>query len=83
MPAKCPPDGYVEKVELVWTHMPNEQLNADKTSRIWHGRWIWDPRKTKQRVARRHHGMVSDGRALSKHSGAIKNRMEAVCETRG
>jgi len=38
MPAKCPPDGDGEKVELVWTHMPNEQLKADKTSRIWHGR---------------------------------------------
>jgi len=26
---------------------------------------------------------LPDGRALSKHYGAIKNRMEAVCETRG
>jgi len=26
--------------------MPNEQLKADKTSRIWHGRWIWNPRKS-------------------------------------
>jgi len=75
MPAKCPPDGDGEKVELVWAHMPDEQLEADKTSRIWNGRWIWNPRKTQQRVARRHQGMVPDGRALSKPSGAIKNRM--------
>jgi len=44
MPAKCPSDGDGEKVELVWTHMPNEQLRADETSRIWHGRWIWNPK---------------------------------------
>jgi len=83
MPANCPPYGDGEKVELVWTHMPNEQLKADKTSRIWHGRWIWNPRKTQQIVARRHQGMVPDGCALSKHSGATKNRMEAVCDTCG
>jgi len=45
MPAKCPPDGDGEKVELVWAHMLNEQLKTDETSRIWHG-MIWNPRKT-------------------------------------
>jgi len=40
IPAKYAPDGDGEKVELVWTHMPNEQIKADKTSRSWHGRWI-------------------------------------------
>jgi len=83
MPAKCPPDGDGEKVELVWTHIPDEQLEADKTNCIWHGRWIRNLGKTKQRVARRHQGMVPDGRALSKLAGAIKNWMETVCETRG
>jgi len=29
MPAKCPPDGDGEKVELVWTHMLNEQLKME------------------------------------------------------
>jgi len=46
MPAKCPPDGDREKVELVLAHMPDKQLEADKTSCIWHGRCIWDLRKT-------------------------------------
>jgi len=71
------------KLNLRGYIMPNEQLKADKTSRSWHGRWIWNHRKTQQRVARRHQGMVPDGRTLSKHSGAIMNRMEAACETRG
>jgi len=38
MPAKCPQDGDGEKFELVLTHTPNEQLETDKTSRIWYGR---------------------------------------------
>jgi len=46
MSAKRTQDGDGEKVELVWAHMPDEQLEADKTSRIWHGRWIWTLRKT-------------------------------------
>jgi len=31
MPAKCPPDGDGNKVELFWAHMTDEQLEADKT----------------------------------------------------
>jgi len=34
MPAKCPPDGDGEKVELVRKCLQNEQLTADKTSRV-------------------------------------------------
>jgi len=33
--------------------------------------------------ARRHQGVVSDGRTIGKHLGIIKNRIEAVCGTRG
>jgi len=28
MPAKCPPDGDGEKLELVWTYLPIEQLKS-------------------------------------------------------
>jgi len=63
IPVKYAPDGDGAKVYLVWIHMPNEQLKADKIGRIWHGRWIWNPRKTQPRVAQRHQGMVTDGRA--------------------
>jgi len=46
MPAKCPPNGDGETVGLVWAHIPDEQLEADRTSRTGHGRWIWTPMKT-------------------------------------
>jgi len=46
MPAKCPPGDDGDKVDLDWTYVPNEQLKADKTSRIWHGRWILNPKNT-------------------------------------
>jgi len=37
---KFPPDGDAKKVDLVWTHMPNKQLKADKIYRMWHGSGI-------------------------------------------
>jgi len=63
------------------------QLKADKTSRIWHGRWIYNPMKTKQRVVRRHQGMVPDWCALSKHSGESRTEwwqfVKRVVDTNG
>jgi len=50
---KRPSDDDGEKAKLMWTRLGNEQLTADKTyliSRIWHGRWDWNPRKTQQRL---------------------------------
>jgi len=45
--------------------MNNSMLIKQVVGPILHGRWIWNPRETKQRVARRHQRMVPDGRALS------------------
>jgi len=81
MSAKGFTDSDGEKAELIWTVLPNEQLVADKICHILDGRWNLNPRKTQQRMARRYQGLVSDGN--SKHIGTIKNRMEAVCKTRG
>jgi len=64
--------------ELILTRLLIEQLTADVTSRIWHGRWGWNPRTTQKKMARRYQGVVPDGCAFSKHLGTIKNRMEAL-----
>ena len=58
MPAQRPPDDDGKKAELLWTRLQNEQLAADKTSRIRHGRRDWNPRKTQQGMARRYQGVV-------------------------
>ena len=53
------------------------------TSRILHGRWDWNPRKTHWGMARRYQGVVLDARTLCKHLGAVKNRMEKIRGMRG
>ena len=83
MPAQRPPDGDGKKAELLWTRLQNEQLTADKTSRIRHGRRDWNPRKTQQGMARRYQGVVPDGRTLCKHLGTVENRMEKIRGMRG
>jgi len=71
----------MEKVELVCTHMPNEQLETVKQAvfGMVDGDGIRGRPKSGLTISR------NDARwtCTSKHSGAIKNRMEAVCETRG
>jgi hypothetical protein len=81
--AECYTDDNGTEAKLIRTRVSNERLKTGKASRVWHGRWNWNPRQTKQRMAGRRQGLVPDGRARSKQSGTIKIRMEEVCRTCG
>ena len=76
MPAECYTDDDETETKFIRTRVSNERRKTGKASSVWHGRWNWNPRKTKQRMAGRRQGLlsdgVSDGRARSEQPGTIR-----------
>jgi hypothetical protein len=64
MPAECYTDDNRTETEFIRTRVSNYRLKTGKASLVWHGRWNWNPRKTKKRMAGRRQGLVPDGRAF-------------------